>query len=81
MEQYDYEFADECSFEDYEVADEEIEKLTDKFCVPFTREEPCLSPEELLQYDVLANQLGLARLKKLGVLLSAEDVRDRNQPQ
>ena len=46
--------------------------ILQKLSIPYTKLEPELSDEDLLQLDLLADELEISRLKSMGVLIPAD---------
>eukprot|EP00435_Cladocopium_sp_Y103_P075626 s23_g61.t1 len=70
LEEYDMNFYNDEWLDMDEMDDEETMKL---LTFPFTKHEPEMSAEELMELDALADSLEIKRLFKLGVLTSADE--------
>ena len=70
LEEYDMNFYNDELLDMDEMDDEEVMK---RLTFPFTKHEPHVSAEQLMELDALADSLEIKRLFNLGVLTSADE--------
>jgi len=73
LEAYEYTLCGDDTGDAYTLGDtESTSDISQKPSVSYTKLEPELSDEDLLQLDLLADELEISRLKSMGILIPAE---------